>query len=374
MEMRAAILTSGHSPFDERIFWKFGRSLTLNGFEVSVICSTMEINDVSENIRLLGFDGKNLDKNKKIDQFTEKLELVNPDIIICAEPLPLIAAGEFRRKKKCTVISDITEWYPENYLLKLPLIKRILYYPFYLLFNIYATTMADGLIIGDITKKRRYDIIAPFKKKAVIGYYPVAEFFEYNAPAPGKQIVLCYAGLINFSRGILKLLDAAVALSEKRKDIRVKLKLVGRFEHPEEELQFIQRIRDINNIDIELCGWLPYPEFSKTIEDADICFDLRKKNFIYRNSLPIKLFEYMACGKPFIYTDIKPIRKELDINKFGFLVNPDRPDEILNAIETYLDNKKLLIEHSINCRREIDEGKNWEMESMKLLFFIKTLK
>lgn len=373
MEKRIAIMTSGHPPFDERIFWKFGRSFQMNGYEVSIICSTTEINDAAEGIRIFGFDSGSLDKNQKINEFREQLELINPDIIICAEPLPVIAANDYKKKRKCIIISDVTEWYPENYLLKVSLLKRIINFPVYFLFNIYASNLADGIIVGEVTKKRRYNIIAPFKKKEIIGYYPVAEFFEYNAPAPGKRVVLCYAGLINFDRGILHLLEVTLALADKRKKQRFKLKLIGRFEHPHEESHFRELIRNITKIDVEICEWAPYPEFSKALEDADICFDLRKRNFIYRNSLPIKLFEYMACGKPFIYTDIKPIRKELDINKFGVLVNPNKQKEIIAAVEKYLDNKKLLIEHSINCRREIDENKNWEMESLKLLFFINTL-
>ena len=77
---------------------------------------------------------------------------------------------------------------------------------------------------------------------------------------------------------------------------------------------------------------------SSVIERMDICFDLRTRNFIYSNSLPIKIFEYMACGKPFIYSDIKPIKDEMNTTEFGVLVNPENQNEILNAIENYLQN------------------------------------
>ncbi len=103
----------------------------------------------------------------------------------------------------------------------------------------------------------------------------------------------------------------------------------------------------------------------------DICFDLRKRNFIYRNSLPIKIFEYMACGKPFIYSDITPIKEELEYNKYGYLVNPRNEIEIVNAIEKYLEKPDIAVQHSLNARRVIEDGKNWENESEKTDNFIK---
>ena len=75
----------------------------------------------------------------------------------------------------------------------------------------------------------------------------------------------------------------------------------------------------------------------------------------------------MACGKPFIYSDIKPIRDEIDYEKYGFLVNPDNESEIINAIESYLNNPKLVEEHSINARKFVEENRNWENESKKLI-------
>ena len=81
----------------------------------------------------------------------------------------------------------------------------------------------------------------------------------------------------------------------------------------------------------------------------------------------------MACGKPFIYSDIKPIRDEIDFEKFGFLVNPDNESEIVNAIEVYLNKPELALQHSMNARKLIEEHKNWESESKKLIEMVNKL-
>jgi len=149
--------------------------------------------------------------------------------------------------------------------------------------------------------------------------------------------------------------------------------LFGRFTYQYEEFEFKQKVSSINNLKVEFADWADYDKMSSVIEQMDICFDLRERNFIYSNSLPIKIFEYMACGKPFIYSDIKPIRDEIDYEKFGFLVNPDNESEILGAIESYLTVPELANQHSVNSRRLIEESKNWESESNKLIELVNKL-
>jgi len=53
---KICILTSGHPPFDERIFWKFGNSIKNAGYDVSIICSTQNIIKEVDGINIIGFD------------------------------------------------------------------------------------------------------------------------------------------------------------------------------------------------------------------------------------------------------------------------------------------------------------------------------
>ncbi len=74
---RICLVTSGHPPFDERIFWKFGKSLTEAGFSVAIICSTQEINKVVDGIIIDGFDGRIIpekEKDRKILQFDKSIQ------------------------------------------------------------------------------------------------------------------------------------------------------------------------------------------------------------------------------------------------------------------------------------------------------------
>jgi glycosyltransferase involved in cell wall biosynthesis len=230
------------------------------------------------------------------------------------------------------------------------------------------------LIIGEIAKKKRYNLLANSKPKTIIGYYPVLKYFNYKKPDLSKEeIILGYAGVITFERGIINLLKVTKSIADKFPQKKFKLLLFGKFTYQNEEVEFKQEISPIDNLEVEFANWTDYDKMSSVIEGMDICFDLRIRNFIYSSSLPIKIFEYMACGKPFIYSDIKPIRDEMDCNKFGFLVNPENESEIIQAIETYLNNPNLADQHSINARKNIEESKNWESESKRLIELVNKL-
>ena len=376
MKNKVAILTSGHPPKDERIFWKFGISLSKDNYSVKIICSTLEINSEQNGISLIGFNGNNITKLEKITNFTQLLKAFDPEIIICCEAFTIIPSNLYKlqSKSKCKIIYDVTEWYPEGIVYKLKGIKKLIGYFILYVANAILSNLTNVIIIGEVTKKNRYDFITPLKKKVLIGYYPVKEFFEYSPPARYKNsLTLCYAGLINFKRGVNKLLKIAETIKERHNDLTITVKLVGRFESHEEEIIFDNLSSGIKKIKIKKAGWTDYNRISELISDADICFDLRERNFVYNNSLPIKIFEYMACGKPFIFSDIMPIRKELGEINCGFLVNPDDNEDIVNKIETYLSNEILLQEHSKNGRKIIESGKNWETESAKLLSLIEEL-
>lgn len=369
------MVTSGHPPFDERIFWKFGKSLADAGFSVSIFCSTIEINKVADDIIIKGFDGISYPKRDKINEFYKLMQQFSPDLIVCSEMLPAFAGMEFRKQHKQTkIILDITEWFPENVAFKFHGLKRWIKYLQLFLPYIYALQKVDHLIIGEMTKKKRYDLLAGSKPKSIIGYYPVLKYFNYRKPDLLKdEIVFGYAGVITLERGIENLLNVSISIANKYLDKNFKLLLFGRFTYENEEHYFYQKISALNNFKVEFADWTDYDKMSSIIERMDLCFDLRERNFSYNNSLPIKIFEYMACGKPFIYSEIDPIKKELDYEKYGCLVDPENEVEIITVIEDYLNNPDQAIQQSINARQLIEENKNWENESKKLIELVNSL-
>lgn len=370
---RIAIITSSHSPYDERIFWKFGKTLS-KFYDVCILSSQEEADTYKENIRIIGFVGVQK-PDAKIDIFCLQLSKFKPDLIFCAQPLTILAARKFKQKnKKVKIVYDVTEWYPENIASKLRGVNKVYQYFILFLINIYTSNLCDWIVLGEFKKLRRYILIAPFRNKTIIGYYPVLKYFNYSPPSiKDNKITLCYAGVITYERGIIKLFEAAKELANKKPNLKVSLLIVGKFSYQNEEKEFNSIIANENKVKVLFRKWTDYDKISETIKDADICFDLRNLTFIYKNSLPIKIFEYMACGKPFIYSDIFQIRRELGDIKCGFLVDPNNIDTIVNKIINYLDDSSLLRSHSLEGRKIIENGKNWETESSKLINLVDNL-
>ncbi len=121
-----------------------------------------------------------------------------------------------KRNNHIKVLLDITEWYPENVALKLNGLKRWIKYFQLLLPYIFVLNKVDHLIVGEITKVKRYNFLAPLKQKTIIGYYPVLKYFNYKQPDLTKDnIVFGYAGVVTFERGIINLFNALYSLADK---------------------------------------------------------------------------------------------------------------------------------------------------------------
>jgi glycosyltransferase involved in cell wall biosynthesis len=376
MKKKVSIVTSGHPYYDERIFYKFARSLNKNGYEVSILCSTVEseIDLVKDNIHIIGFNGSNLKKSEKVSKFVEHLKIVDTEVIICCEPLPILAANKIRKKiKNVRIIYDITEWYPhQNMLRNLSSIKWIITYIYLFLFNIYAASLCDHLTIGEISKTIPYKIFIPFLKRTIIGYYPSYEFFGYSPP-PYKNctFTICCVGIINKERGIFSFLNVLKRLKSLNPKLNLVAKVIGDFENEIVKHKVTEFAASNKEMNIDFKGWLPYDKLSDQLKDVDLCLDLREKNFVYDHSFPIKIFEFMACGKPVIYSDTKSLLKFKEINEFGFLVNPTDIDLICKKISLYLEKPSMLQEHSQNARSLFEKKYNWEKIENLFLTVIK---
>jgi glycosyltransferase involved in cell wall biosynthesis len=90
-----------------------------------------------------------------------------------------------------------------------------------------------------------------------------------------------------------------------------------------------------------LIDWQPYEKVPEFVAAADICLLPAYNNEIMRDIVPIKMYEYTACGKPIIATKLLGILKEFGEDNNVVYVN--RPEEVLSkAIELSKDteNKK----------------------------------
>ncbi len=371
--MNIAIVTTGHSSFDERIFYKFAFSFKKYGHNVAVISTREEISTESEGIIVTGFDGISLSKKEKLEQLYKEIIAAKPSLIICCEPLAIPAASRYKKQSSLLVkiIYDITEYYPhQNMLNQYSGISRIVHYARLSLFNAYAASLADHLFIGEEGKAKLYDTIAPFRKKTIIGYYAPKRYFHYYPPAyDNKNFTLCYAGSNTGSSGFRRYIELIKTAAERFPDKTFTAKVIGMNPEGGEG----KGLESFSNIKTEFTGRTDYKNYPSKFEGTDICIDLRDKNIIYNRSLPIKVFDYIACGKPFIFSDLDSFKGYDDLREAGLMTDPDDMDSAMNRISRYINHPEKLKEDSLRAYKLFEEKYNWENIEVKMMQAIDSL-
>jgi len=99
--------------------------------------------------------------------------------------------------------------------------------------------------------------------------------------------------------------------------------------------------------------------------------DLREKDKENNKCLPIKLFYYMACGCPVIFSDLDAIKMHIpEINEFACTVNPNDEHEISQHITEYIRIHEKYKNHASTALEYAEKKYNWRVLSTHFLKFI----
>lgn len=187
----------------------------------------------------------------------------------------------------------------------------------------------DRVIIGYIGRFRTM--------KMEKGILELVQAMAHLPPLDGREpLLLCVGGPM----------DAVLVYSD----------LAHRFGVPEHRLQFVDRVP---NIDVPSWMWacdvvtIPWPwtEFSA-----------------YFTS-PLKLFEYMASGRPIVASDLPSLREVLRDGENAVLVKPDDSKALAEGIQTILDDPALASRLAVQARRDVT-AYTWEQRAEKIMGFI----
>jgi glycosyltransferase involved in cell wall biosynthesis len=125
------------------------------------------------------------------------------------------------------------------------------------------------------------------------------------------------------------------------------------------------RVKEMNISDYFLfTGSVIYDRVPYYINASDICISIKKP--VLPGS-PLKVFEYMACGKPVIATKKSAYGFEI-LEEFGagLLVDQDNPEEISNAITYLLKNPEESKKMGIAGRKVVIDNYSWRNTALKV--------
>jgi len=142
------------------------------------------------------------------------------------------------------------------------------------------------------------------------------------------DIVLFFMGWLYHFSGLPELLEEMAKCN--RADLAVKLLIVG----DGDALEELQRKRAELGLEdyVVLAGKQPYEKIPEFIAASDICLLPAHDNAIMRDIVPIKMYEYMAMGKPVIATRLHGLLREFGDDN-GVLWIDQSKDSLKKAME-----------------------------------------
>lgn len=366
-------LTTAHNYNDDRIFYHQAKELKAQGYEVKISSLYSDYQGKLDGIEIESYAILNKPSREKILFFQKICESYKPNCIICSEPLAVIASKNYTKKYNSGLVYDITEWYPSMRMVKnYSFLFKIIHAFKFFLIQLYAGFLSKSFIFGEDTKKFPLAYFFPWKKSIVLPYYPDNIYIEKNIKQlKPNEIKLCYSGSFSKEKGIENFFKVADSLRKLRPELKVDLLLIGSAKSSEDESYFSKLLSKYSLENITIEKPVSFVKFSQSYADADVCFDLRPVNTENNHCLPIKLFYYMASGKPVIYSNLKAIRQHLKDFDFGYLVNPVQSDEAAKYILSYVDDHHFYNHHADNARKAFEKYYNWETISKTFISFIK---
>jgi glycosyltransferase involved in cell wall biosynthesis len=180
----------------------------------------------------------------------------------------------------------------------------------------------------------------------------------------GRKIII-YQGSISPERGLFQMISAMRIV--KRYDSSATLLLVGAMSETLENQVNRQVTESSLTGCIEHVSWVDHTSIFDYISVAKIGLIPFLPVGQYPQVLPIKLFEYMACGVPVLAADLPAIRPYMEESAAGLLYDSTSPAALAEAVLKMLASEDALRRMGENGRKAVREKWNWGRMEERLL-------
>jgi len=360
-------LTSVHPAFDVRIFHKHCKSLAKAGYEVVLIAAhSHDVNVDRVQIRAIPkLHNRLLRMTYSVYRIFRQALREQADIYHFHDP-ELIPLGVLLAAQGKNVVYDVHEDLPADVRYK-PYLPAWLRPRLSLLvdrFEKAASRRFAGIVCATQPISDRF--VLTNQNTVVVHNFPILEELPLM-PWKNRRSSVVYVGNITANRGIRELVKAVGLLSEV---FDAKLVLAGSFasKHLEEE---VTRLRGWSRV--EYCGFVDRQRIAEILSSARVGAIILYPEPNFVRSMPIKLFEYMACGIPVVASNFPAWHEIIQNAGCGLLVDPVDPNGIARAIEYLLGHPDEAEAMGRRGREAIERSYNWRSEEEKLFQFYEHL-
>jgi glycosyltransferase involved in cell wall biosynthesis len=194
--------------------------------------------------------------------------------------------------------------------------------------------------------------IPKHKSKIVPNGVDTKLFRDYGCT---KREELCLDSFVIGYVGVLRewvdLAPIFLALKSLSKDI--KLLVVGKEGRFEENKELAKQYGVDDRV--IFTGMVPYSRVPEFISAMNICLIPFKKGAISENALPLKLFEYMACSRPVICTELSGVKRAVHDS----ILYANNAEDYVNRISDLYNDEQLRIDMGNSGRKIVELGYDW---------------
>ena len=174
----------------------------------------------------------------------------------------------------------------------------------------------------------------------------------------GDGFVVGYVGTFQRWHGVQDLLAACSRLG--RSGVKVRLLLVGPYSGEFKKQAESTGMKD----DAIFTGPVPYEEVPAFVNACDVLcapYDPRLSPLRAKRGIgaPLKVLEYMSCGKPVVTTRVPPITEVVEEGRTGVLVPPGDPDSLAEALRGYASDPARAKTIGSQAREEVVARYSW---------------
>lgn len=364
---KIAHLSTAHIRYDTRILVKECAVLSQKGFEVYLLVADgleveeqhgvfiKSINKPSGRLKRMTF-GVNELFDRAIELDADLYHLHDPELLRIALKL---------KKANKKVIYDAHEDIEAQVLSKywIPKAVRSLVGREIKKYTESIVSKLDGLVTA--TPGIHNTFARKAKNSATVCNYPILKEFDISTtskiirPVLPEGQYIAYVGGITETRGMRQLVAAMESFKGE-----LKLCLAGKIKpfSYKEELTAIDGWQNVDYL-----GFLDRDQVSSLLVGAVAGVVTLHPTKAYVDSLPVKMFEYMAAGIPVIASNFPLWQQIIEEADCGLCVNPFSVTEITEAVRFLIENPARAKEMGINGKHVAFERYNWDNEAEKLV-------
>lgn len=359
--LKVVHLTSAHPRSDVRVYNKMCKSLSRNGYQVSLVVADGKSDETIDGVRIYDV-GLPVGRFDRIINAVKRIYVValalDADLYHFHDP-ELIMVGLKLKKLGKKVLFDSHEDVSKQILSKHYLISPLRY----ILSKFYDSIERRYCGDFDLVVAATPTICNKFLKMSIgsidINNYPILGELDSKVTWSDKSEEICYIGSIAEIRGVLELIQA---LNQTHSGVR--LNLCGSFSDSNFEGACKAALgwSLVNNL-----GQLDRMAVRRVLGRSVAGLVMFRPVPNHIDAQPNKMFEYMSAGIPVIASNFPLWREIVEGNKCGLCIDPMDPFAIANAIDYMVKHPEQARQMGENGRKAVLERYNWEQEESKLL-------